>query len=215
MWLREYCWYSLSSFDKCFAFGYIESINIKYDGKLREFCFSNIEPWGHCLLVIRQKSMCWLNVCFGYIFQCLVLLCSTVYWQQTLPKTYLWCYKINDFLAGAGESLSTFFATYPSFFSNELCRSYKICRACKVITVFEPVSFCVRDQHAASAPGRHRGSSNGPKFMLQWFIWFPELTEFCETSALLRQNPIDLIFFAYIFSRWICTEGVARSRTIR
>ena len=64
-----------------------------------------------------------------------------------------------------------------------------------LITVkgLEPATSCVRDQDATTVPGRHMwetGSSNWSQFMLQWFISFPEFTEFNETSALFRKNSI-------------------------
>ena len=49
----------------------------------------------------------------------------------------------------------------------------------------------VRDQDATTAPARHKwetGSLNSTQFCLQWFIRFPELTEFNENSAAFRKN---------------------------
>ena len=53
---------------------------------------------------------------------------------------------------------------------------------------------CVRDQDATTAPARHMwetGSLNWAQFMLQWFIRFPEFTEFSESSAPFSKNSID------------------------
>ena len=46
-----------------------------------------------------------------------------------------------------------------------------------IIRLFEPITFCVRDQYDTTAPVSHRqqaGSLNCPQFMLEWFIKFPE-----------------------------------------
>ena len=51
----------------------------------------------------------------------------------------------------------------------------------------------IRDQHATIAPARHmweNGSFNWAQFMLQWFIRFPEFSEFSESCAPFRKNSI-------------------------
>ena len=68
-----------------------------------------------------------------------------------------------------------------------------------IITVkeLEPAIYGVWDQNATTTPSRHtweKGSLNSVKFMLQWFIRFPEfteITEFNETSTPFRKNSID------------------------
>ena len=60
----------------------------------------------------------------------------------------------------------------------------------------EPVVSYVRDQDATTAPARHMwdtGSLNWPKFMLQWFIQFPEFTKFTKFLFNLRKTPLDRI----------------------
>ena len=63
---------------------------------------------------------------------------------------------------------------------------------------------CVRDQNATTAPARHiwdTGSLNWTLFMLQWFIKFPEFTEFSESSALLGKTPMCRIYYRTKFIR--------------
>ena len=50
-----------------------------------------------------------------------------------------------------------------------------------IVKLLEPATSCVSYQDATTAPARHMwetGSLNWSQFMLQWFIWFPEFTEF-------------------------------------
>ena len=60
----------------------------------------------------------------------------------------------------------------------------------------EPAISYVRDQDATTAPARHMwdtGSLNWPKFMLQWFIQFPEFPKFTKFLLSLRKTPLDRI----------------------
>ena len=61
-----------------------------------------------------------------------------------------------------------------------------------IITVkgLQPAISCVRDQDTSTAPARHMwetGPLNGPWFMLQWFIRFPNFAEFTEFSFHLEK----------------------------
>ena len=83
-----------------------------------------------------------------------------------------------------------------------------------VITVkgLKPVPSCVRDQNATTAPARHMwdtGSLNWAQFMLQWFIRFnkfAECTEFNESSAPFRKNPIGL----FVRNNMKCSDVMSR-----
>ena len=56
-----------------------------------------------------------------------------------------------------------------------------ICHYCKRAWTCHPATSCVRDQDVTTSPARHVweiGSLNWAEFMLQWFIRFPEFSEF-------------------------------------
>ena len=56
---------------------------------------------------------------------------------------------------------------------------------------FKPTTSCTRDRDDITVPWKHRwqrGSLNWPWFMPQWFIGFPEFTEFSESSTSFRKN---------------------------
>ena len=59
----------------------------------------------------------------------------------------------------------------------------------------EPATSCVRDQDVTTAPVRHMwetGSLNWAQFMLQWFIRFPEFTEF-QCFDWIRMNSLTFV----------------------
>ena len=68
---------------------------------------------------------------------------------------------------------------------------------------FKPATSCVRNQDATTVPTRHRWEAlylNWPKFMLQWFITFPEFAEFIESLFHLGKTPMSLKI------KYICNE---------
>ena len=67
-----------------------------------------------------------------------------------------------------------------------------------LITVkgFKPAISCVGDQDATTAPARfmpQMGSLHGHLFMLQWFIKFPEFTEFPDFLFHFGKTPLFLL----------------------
>ena len=79
-------------------------------------------------------------------------------------------------------------AEFNEFSVKNICHYNKRAQTC------HPTTSCVRDQDATTAPARHMwetGSLNWPQFMLQWFIRFPEVTEFSEFLFQLEKTPME------------------------
>ena len=69
----------------------------------------------------------------------------------------------------------------------------------------EPVTSCIRDQDATTDPARHMwetGSSSWAQLILQWFIRFPEFSEFNESSVPFRKNSIVYFNFRQLLSSY-------------
>ena len=66
-----------------------------------------------------------------------------------------------------------------------------------------PATSCVRDQDATTAPARYMwetGSLNWAQFILQWFIRFPEFSEFLFH---LGKTPMKGPFLSFFLSQWL------------
>ena len=86
--------------------------------------------------------------------------------------------------------------SFPWMFSLNSLNSVNSVTKIFVITVkrLEPATPCVRNQDATTVPSRHMwetGSLNWAQFMLQWFIRFPEFSEFLYH---LRKTPLYFNF---------------------
>ena len=73
------------------------------------------------------------------------------------------------------------------------------------IAGLEPRISCLRDRDSTTQPQSHRQQSRAlywTQFMPQWFLRFPEFTEFSESFAPFRENSYVLPFFRrdFIFS---------------
>ena len=99
-----------------------------------------------------------------------------------------------------------------------------ICHCSKRARTCHPATFCVRDQDATTVPARHMwetGSLNWAQLMLQWFIRFPEFSEFLfhlgENSNIhntLRIDDVQMfcILWAHQANPWILVDQRKRYR---
>ena len=79
------------------------------------------------------------------------------------------------------EFSSNVFTKFAEFSDKSICYYSKRVQTC------HPVTSCVRDKDATTAPARHMwetGSMNWAQFMLQWFIRFLEFSEFLSRISM-------------------------------
>ena len=98
------------------------------------------------------------------------------------------------YLALFGYNFEKYNGVFPKCFTEFSDKN--ICHYSKRAKPASPATSCVRDQDATTAPARHMletGSLNWAKFILQWFISFPEFIEFAEfneSSLHLGKTPM-------------------------
>ena len=91
--------------------------------------------------------------------------------------------------SGPLEFFLNVFTEFSKFSEKNICHYSKRAQIC------DPVTSCVRDQDATTAPARHMwhtGSLNWAQFMFQWFISFPEFAEFSEFLFYPGKTPLNL-----------------------
>ena len=89
------------------------------------------------------------------------------------------------------------FIEFAEFSDKNICHYSKRAQTC------HPVTSCVRDQDATTVPARHMWetvSLNWAQFMLQWFIRFPEFSEFLFH---LGKTPISLLHLSQRRPIWV------------
>ena len=150
---------------------------VLYNCTCAECSFSGIVLWKH-LLMQKYKS------------EMLFILSLTIYYWSFAYHT--WCHWRIIWME--------FFLNVFTEFSKFSDKKYLSLKG------LEPATSCVRDQDAITAPARQMwetGSLNWDKFMLQWFIRFPDFSEFNESSVPFRKNSNETFepkyFYLFIF----------------
>ena len=121
-----------------------------------------------------------------------------------------WTFRTFDF------SLNVF-TKFNKFSDKNICHYSKRAWTCHA------AASCVRDQDATTVPARHvweTGSLNYAQFMLQWFIRFPEFSEFLfhlgkTPLSLLNHNQNVYKLFTWTFGRFFAvTEKFFGAHTV-